>query len=879
VCVQVARCASSPLGDAVAREGLPLGASRAASEALLLQTAQAGALEAQLSFQGVQDVRRDVATAARGERLAGDALVRVATTLAAAARLAEALRGAGAELGTLAEALLAPPASLAATLLRSLSQPGGALLDAASPELAAVRLRRRQTGRKLRALLGATAQLLLAAGAAETAQVVSRRARLCVPVRRGLAQQHLPGCVVLDESTTGATLFCEPAEAVALNNDAALLEARHAVLERQILEELTAQVGAQQAVPGCLNALAALDMALARWRHAAWLGAHPPRFSSAGDPPACLRGSCHPLLLGSALAPPPPRWWELEAAEAEAAAAELAAPPGGASPSAVTPPPSRPAPPVPVDWMVPPGVSCVVVTGPNTGGKTASMKTLALCSLLARCGAFPPAQPGAVLPWPRTVLADLGDGQSLAQGLSTFSGHVQRLSHILAAAGQPGCGAGSGQGELEGLALVLLDEPGGGTDPEEGAALAAALLRRLSACRALTVATSHYEGAKRLAEEQPGRFVNAAVEFDDARMAPTYRLLWGVSGRSYALDTARAAGLPRELLEAAERMMAAEEGAPGGGDRASAQLLAQRLRAQLQQQSASAAAAAAERARAEAHAEQLALRAQALLPGERALAAAADAEARRAEAEALAAFAAVVASPEPDAALAAALEAHLPPGWQLAGGGAVRRSDGAAQHSTAWAPAAGERVRVPRLGGRVATVLSCALGEVELQLGVLVSRVPLTEVLPEHAAQDGEEPESDEQLAARREAQAKRFRAARLTAPKVSRSSAALAEAERVTPQAASAADVGSLVATQRAENTVDVRGMYPTEAVAAVEAEVQARGRRRGASALYVIHGVGTGKVKAAVTDFLRTCPLVMRCQPATQREGGAGCTLAFLR
>ncbi len=880
----MAAFASTQPGEAAARAGLPLGASVAESEAMLSASAAAAALGARLDFSGVRDVRAALARLRAGDNLPGDELAALGVTLKACTQLAAALAGAeSATLAALAPALRAPPPDLAAALARCLSVPGGAVLDAASAELAAVRAQRRAASRELRSLLVATGARLLAERACDAAQVVSRRQRQCVPVRAGMSGL-LPGCVVLDASASGATLFVEPREAVPLNNSLAALGQQQEALEEAVLAALSADArAALPALDAALAAVVAADLALARARHGAWAGGARPRFTSADEAPVALRGARHPLLLARALPPPPLRWWELEAAAAAAEALARDAPPlppprrgRGASDADAAPAapqtPALPPPPVPVDWAVPPGCRCVVITGPNTGGKTACMKTLALACLLARAGGFPACGNGGdgaqapALPWARRVLADLGDAQSLQAGLSTFSGHVARLGRILraldaCAAPGPSC---------EGVALVLLDEPGGGTDPAEGAALACALLEALAQPHrgALAVATSHYDEAKQLCARgaaagsaaDAGAFVNAAVEFDAAALAPTYRLLWGVSGESYALEVATALGLPAPVLAAAAAALAGS--GTGGGARREARgaALGARLREQLAEAQAAAAAAAEARRAAAAEAAALRERAAALLPGEEALAAGAEAEAEAAQAAARAALAACAAAPDPAAALAAAVATHLPAGWELAPGGARRVG---APEAPAWVPRPGARVLVERLGTRAATVVAASAAEVEVKLGLLVTRVPLSEVSPWRAGAEA----------------AAAPKAPRMPTPQVSRAAARAADAVPRAAAAGSAADAAALVAQQRPDNTVDVRGMYAHDAVAAVEAAMGAAGRRSGASALFIVHGVGTGRVKSAVLELLRSHALVLRAEPAQQRDGGAGCTIAYLR
>ncbi|GIL91154.1 hypothetical protein Vretifemale_18815, partial [Volvox reticuliferus] len=197
-------------------------------------------------------------------------------------------------------------------------------------------------------------------------------------------------------------------------------------------------------------------------------------------------------------------------------------------------------PPRPIDWLTRPDTSVVVITGPNTGGKTAAMKALGLAACMAKAGLPLPAEAPARLPAFSAVLADIGDEQSLTANLSTFSGHLKRIQALRA--------------EADGKALLLLDELGTGTDPLEGAALGVALLKKLVnggvGSGALTVATTHHSVMTGLKFDDP-RFENASVEFDEVALAPTYKLLWGIPGRSNALNIAERLGLDASVVSAA----------------------------------------------------------------------------------------------------------------------------------------------------------------------------------------------------------------------------------------------------------------------------------------------------------------------------------------
>jgi DNA mismatch repair protein MutS2 len=195
---------------------------------------------------------------------------------------------------------------------------------------------------------------------------------------------------------------------------------------------------------------------------------------------------------------------------------------------------------VPFDLTLAPDEFTLLISGPNTGGKTVLIKAVGLICLLAQSGVIPPLGPESALPIFRAVFADIGDRQSIAESLSTFSAHVAALRDLLAGAG-PGT-------------LVLLDEIGSGTDPAEGAALAAAVLRTLTRRRVVTLATTHLGALKRLAAETVG-IVNASLQFDAHTLTPTYRLLKGVPGRSYGLAIARRLGVEEEILAEAERSL------------------------------------------------------------------------------------------------------------------------------------------------------------------------------------------------------------------------------------------------------------------------------------------------------------------------------------
>ena len=534
---QVRAFTATTLGYRACDPALPLGADFEASRRLLAETTAAAALKRagrlqREAFEGTRDIRPWVLGARRGRVLSGGSLADIATTSAAAgtvrAELGAAPRTENGDDGDalaaetleslrdLAEPLESIPATLEFEIRRCVAVPGGTVRDDASDTLREIREARRATETALRALLLEKAAFLARKNFAERAQVVSRLGRECIPMKAG-AQSEMDG-VVLGASGTGATVFKEPAEATPLNNRLMELAAEEEAETERVLRALTEQVlGADrgEALLRATQALADLDLAAARAEHADWLSAKAPRLfrvdnetsgnDAAGNEArdsAALRlpGMQHPLLLQPRL-PALPRGgkvgedeevdgWESgddsekaqEASEDEAL--EVTTPRVRTRAEATDV--------VPVDFCPPPDTRLVAITGPNTGGKTASLKALGLALLMARAGLHLPtnARETAAVPWTSRVLADLGDAQSLDLdgGLSTFSAHLTRLRRILAAAR-----------DTRDAVVVLLDEPGGGTDPAEGAALAAAVLRASAERSTLTVATSHYEEVKALA--------------------------------------------------------------------------------------------------------------------------------------------------------------------------------------------------------------------------------------------------------------------------------------------------------------------------------------------------------------------------------------------
>ncbi len=370
----------------------------------------------------------------------------------------------------------------------------GELADSASPELASIRRHIRATESKVRDIL----QKIISSSQAKYLQesiITQRSGRYVVPVKSEF-KNEIPG-LVHDLSGSGSTFFIEPMGVVKANNELRELQAKEETEIDRILAELSAEAASfREDITLNYDLLIRLDSIFARGKLSARMGAMEPGLSAKS---LCLRRARHPLL--------PPK-------------------------TAVA-----------NDLSLGEKFDTLVITGPNTGGKTVTLKTIGLLTLMAQCGLHIPAGDGSTIRVCQRVLADIGDEQSIAQSLSTFSSHMSNIVGMLA--------------ETDGETLVLFDELGGGTDPVEGAALAAAIIEHARSLGALVAATTHYAELKVYAMTTPG-VENASCEFDVETLAPTYRLLVGIPGKSNAFAISQRLGLPQEIIQQAAARVSAE---------------------------------------------------------------------------------------------------------------------------------------------------------------------------------------------------------------------------------------------------------------------------------------------------------------------------------
>jgi len=370
----------------------------------------------------------------------------------------------------------------------------GELADSASPELASIRRHMRATESKVRDIL----QRIISSSQAKYLQesiITQRSGRYVVPVKSEF-KNEIPG-LVHDLSGSGSTFFIEPMGVVKANNELRELQAKEEKEIDRILAELSAEAASfREDINLDYELLIRLDVIFARAKLSNKMHAMAPGLSTKG---LNLRRARHPLL--------PPK-------------------------TAVA-----------NDLSLGETFDTLVITGPNTGGKTVTLKTIGLLTLMAQCGLHIPAGDGSVIKVCKWVLADIGDEQSIAQSLSTFSSHMSNIVGILE--------------ETDDETLILLDELGGGTDPVEGAALASAIIDHARSLGAMVAATTHYAELKVYAMTTPG-VENASCEFDVETLAPTYRLLVGIPGKSNAFAIARRLGISEEIIQDAAARVDAE---------------------------------------------------------------------------------------------------------------------------------------------------------------------------------------------------------------------------------------------------------------------------------------------------------------------------------
>lgn len=882
LCQHLATFAATKLGVAAALD-IEIPSTQAQTVELLAQTQEAYQLDNRpgsgLAFEGIQDIGTSLQRAELQGLLSGEELLAIATTLAGARQLRRIIDSQP-DVPTLKElaAQLRTYPEIEQEIHRCIDD-RGQVADRATPKLAGIRVQMRVLRDRIYQILQGILQRQ--SNAVQEQVITQRNSRFVIPVKAP-QKDAIPG-IVHDSSASGATLYVEPHNTVNLNNQMRQFLRQEQVEEEAVRRALTEQVAAVKPdLDRLVVVVTTLDLATAKARYGFWLQANPPTFIELGDTELIpkneetteeensekskvkipnlrsqitLRHLRHPLLV-----------WQQQYEQGFAV--------------------------VPIDLTIAPHIRVVAITGPNTGGKTVTLKTLGLAALMAKAGMFVAAREPVELPWFDNILADIGDEQSLQQSLSTFSGHIRRISRILAVLKK-------GEEEDSNLpipdtsttlrlrsgdtvsdtsttlrlrsedtvpdnsttlrlrsgdavpnsqlpipkSLVLLDEVGAGTDPSEGSALAIALLQYLAQHSLLTVATTHFGELKAL-KYQDSRFENASVEFDDSSMQPTYRLLWGIPGRSNALSIAKRLGLLAEIVAEAQTYV-------GGASQDVNQVIAG-LEAQRRKQETKAREATQLLQQTEQLHREVSQKATALKERERELKIAQEVAVNEAIGTAKSEIAQIIRRLQSGNQTAQNAQAATETLNQISAKHLPSRKE-PAKAKPGFMPKVGDRIRIPSVG-QTAEVLSSpdANEELSVRFGIMKMTVKLAEI----ESLDGQKPETKAQLAkiaAQAQAQAAKAKQAQ-------------SEVAKPNPE----------IAIRTANNTIDLRGARVSDGEIEVD---RALSKAVEYGVLWIVHGKGTGQLRRGIHEFLDTHPQVARYELASQKEGGGGVTIAFLK
>ncbi|MEO1802159.1 MAG: endonuclease MutS2 [Cyanobacteria bacterium J06629_2] len=787
VCQNLSTFAATKLGVVAARQ-LRLPKTQAESEQLLAQTKEIYNLEQELdsgwTFKGIKDIGASLERSQIGGILTAKELLDIATTLAGVRYLRRLIDAKSEELVTLAKLVVdVRTYPEIEKEIHHCIDDRGEITDRANPKLAGIRSEIKNLRSRIYKVLQGIMQRNPTA--IQEAVITQRGDRFVLPVKPA-SKETIKG-IVHDVSGTGSTYYIEPNVIIHFGNQLRQKEKQEKREEEIILKGLSEKVAEVQSdLERVLIAATILDLATARARYGLWLEANPPRFiDPAEQETTTLRRLRHPLLV-----------WQQRHEEGTEV--------------------------VPINVSVQPETKVVAITGPNTGGKTVTLKTMGLAALMAKAGMFVPAQVPVELPWFDAILADIGDEQSLQQSLSTFSGHIRRISRIIEA-----LQANSGN------SLVLLDEVGAGTDPAEGSALAIALLKHLAEHSLLTVATTHYGELKAL-KYQDERFENASVEFDDSTLQPTYRLLWGIPGRSNALTIAQRLGLDTEIIEEAQSLV----GTTGSSEDVNEVIAALERQRREQEEKANKAGELLEQS--ERFYAEVSEKATLLEEREQSLKAYQEQAVQDAIAQAKKEVASVIRKLQKGSqTMQKAQEATEALDLIISKELAKTQTPKPAKPS--YKPKLGEKIRIPRLK-QTAEVLSIdeETEQLTVRFGIMKMNVDMVEI---------------ESLSGQKAD----------TKPKTPKKKP-LSPAQRK--------KTAVLVRTSR--NTLDIRGQRVDDA----EIEINnAIAKALESGVLWIIHGKGTGRLRQGVHEYLKRHSQVEKFELASQKEGGAGVTLVYLK
>lgn len=776
LCKHLASFASTERGMRCCRE-LFLPNELESSKELLNQTIEIGSLdnslEGGLNFDGIHDLHKIIQRCAKGGIANGEELLLIAKTLSCSRKIKRQIYDPEIRPYT---TLLVNDVQTISKLEKTLYfclEDGGRIADRASSKLADLRRNyfsmRIERTNKLQTIIRKYSYVL------QDSSISDRNGRAVISLKPG-ASDLIPG-IIHSTSSSGNTLFLEPNELINLGNRIA--ECYMAILreENNLLSIWSNSVSDNaSALILIVNVMTKLDISLAKARYGKWIKGVVPVLEEAGDASFILRNFRHPLLI----------WEELKNNGNHV---------------------------VPVSIEVLSKIKVVAITGPNTGGKTVTLKSVGLAALMAKAGMLLPCSENPSLPWCKKILADIGDEQSLQQNLSTFSGHILRIRSIFDAL------------KTKGTCLVLLDEVGAGTDPIEGTALAISILKSLASRARLTIATTHFGQLKTL-KYSDERFENASVTFDCETMSPTYSLQWGIPGRSNALEIAKRLGFDNGIIEDANKVISSV-----GADNIDSLIKSieeQRERQQFASEEAAALLIKTEVLHNEilSHFEKQSLQ---------------SAKAKEIAQEEI--NKTIIDGQKEVKSLIKRLrnksadgETARKIGQRLKLLERQNKLPLTTYSNNNWLPEVGDQVRLISLG-RTGEVLNVSSKDSELivQYGLFRIKVDFDDI----ESIDGKKVINNETVI-----------------------------------QFKKSSYNNKISNIRNSQNTIDVRGLRVHEAESVVDEYL-----RKNISPLWVIHGIGTGRLKQGLRSWLKTVSNVERFFDADSSEGGDGCTVIWLK
>ena len=749
------------------------------SKILLSQTLEIGnldiSLEGGLSLLGIYDLDHILSRANKEGVLSGEQLLKVANTLSTTRRLRKQIINQ--QIRPVISDLFKDLSTLPELekKLRFGLEEGGRISDRASIKLASLRQELSILSNQRKDILNSI--LRKNSNIFQDSVISNRYERPVLAVKIGFSSQFAG--IVHDTSSSGNTVFIEPQSVISLGNSITQIHANILREEYCLLKQWSEDIANNFfQLEHLAEVNLKLDLALTRARYGNWIGGVPAILNKEVDSDFFLKDFRHPLLI-----------WKQRFENASEV--------------------------IPISLNVSSRIKVIAITGPNTGGKTVTLKSIGLALLMAKAGLLLPCSGNNIsLPWCDYVLADIGDEQSIQQNLSTFSGHLRRVKNILEILKK-----------RTGNALVLIDEIGAGTDPTEGAALAISLLKTFAETARLTIATTHL-GELKAVKYSDSRFENASVSFDSESMIPTYHLQWGIPGRSNALAIAQKLGLDQRVIDQAQALLA-----PSKGQEIDQMIVGLEEQRKTQQKSAEEAAVLL--ARTELLHEELLTNWK-----------------RQSE-----------YSHELEKKQRYHLEKSINQAQKEVRDLIRKLRDSGANGETArlvgqrlrdlerenfltpnerkvplgWQPVIGDRARIIQLD-KVGEILD--ISQDGLQLTILCGSFRSNISLNNIESIEGEKPRIPDAMVQVKSNQ--KFRKS-------------------------------SSIRTNT--NTIDVRGMRVAEAEVVLEDFF-----KNFSGPVWVIHGIGTGKLKQGLRQWLKTIPYVEKVLDADQRDGGTGCSIIWL-